>query len=65
MTREEWKNNKDFDEISRDMGGLFSEWPTPADIVAGAAESKAEQVAKDKPKPAKPSPVPPWGHLPQ
>ena len=43
MTREEWKANKDFDDISRDMNGLFSEWPTPAEIVAGTTgELKAE-----------------------
>jgi hypothetical protein len=50
MTREEWKDYKDFDEISRDMNGLFSEWPTPSEIVAGAtghlmAEDKADNDA--------------------
>jgi hypothetical protein len=35
MTREEWKNNENFERMKREMNGIFTEWPAPWEIAGG------------------------------
>jgi hypothetical protein len=43
MTREEWKNNKSFEQISREMRGLFREWPTQSEVIEGFDGPQAKE----------------------
>lgn len=37
MTREDWKNHKDFDELSREMNGVFAgRWPVASEMIDGS-----------------------------
>lgn len=68
MTREEWKNYKEFDELSRDMNGLYSELPSAPQILAGSIEAlnannTAEQKERERKAPYLFPPSPPWERI--
>jgi hypothetical protein len=48
MTREEWKNNKSFEQISREMHGLFREWPTQSEVIEGTSGDTQDKSKKNK-----------------
>ncbi|WP_143162345.1 hypothetical protein [Sporobacter termitidis] len=55
MTLDEWKNNKDFDEISREMNGLFNNRQlTATDVITGGGaflNPTVMEAAQVKPQP--------------
>jgi hypothetical protein len=48
MTREEWKNNESFERIKREMNGIYTEWPTPSEVVRGERGPRTEEEKKER-----------------
>jgi hypothetical protein len=47
LTKDEWKNNREFDRMKNEMNGIFTEWPTPSEITEGS-QPRSEAEKKER-----------------